>query len=110
APPRTAASIAPLAFPTILPPYGIAVLILLLAAAPGWGHAAAIFAVFIGVLLVDLLAMTFSRQIVGAVGEASLRIVGTILGVLQLALAVQMVQAALVLLRVLPPFPATLPG
>jgi multiple antibiotic resistance protein len=90
----------PLAFPTIITPYGTAVLILLLAVIDGFQHDAIIVGLFLAVMVLNLLAMLFARQILHLVGPV-LGILGALLGVLQVALAVQMFKAALVLLGVL---------
>lgn len=108
APPLSAA-LSPLAFPAIITPYGLAVLILLLAASPEWAYGAGVLAVFLGVMVLDLLAMLFARQRRGAFGDTAVRIVAALLGVLQIALAVQMILGALILLGVLRPFEAAPP-
>jgi multiple antibiotic resistance protein len=95
-------ALTPLAFPNIITPYGTAVFILLLAASPTRSREIAILAVFLGVMLLDLVAMWLARPILRH-GAAGLAILGSVLGVVQVALAVQLLLAAGRLLGVLPP-------
>jgi multiple antibiotic resistance protein len=79
------------AFPTVVTPYGIAALIALLVNSPDAARTAAILAILIGVMVANLLAMLYARRIMGGVTVLVLQIVGAVLGVLQVALAVQMI-------------------
>jgi multiple antibiotic resistance protein len=79
------------AFPVVVTPYGIAALIALLVNSPDAARTAAILAILIGVMVVNLLAMLYVRRIMGGVIVLALQIVGAVLGVLQVALAVQMI-------------------
>jgi multiple antibiotic resistance protein len=92
----------PLAFPTLITPYGAAALIVLLAASPDRSRDVAILGLFVAVMAVDLLAMWFARPILKQ-GKAVLAILGAVLGILQVALAVQILLAAGQLLGILPP-------
>lgn len=101
-PPATASiylAMSPLAFPNILSPYGIAVLILLLAAAAP-GQSTAIFGVFLAVMVVNLVAMFFARPIL-KYGTSILQVLGAVLGVLQVALAIEMFLLAGRMLKIL---------
>jgi small neutral amino acid transporter SnatA (MarC family) len=80
-----------LAFPTVVTPYGIAVVIALLANSPDAARTAAIVAMLIGVMVLDLLAMLWARRLMGGITIMVLRIFGAVLGVLQLALAVEFI-------------------
>jgi len=80
-----------IAFPTLVTPYGIAALIALLVNSPDAARTASILAILIGVMVVNLLAMLYARRILGGVIVLALVIVGAVLGVLQVALAVQMI-------------------
>jgi len=80
-----------IAFPTLVTPYGIAALIALLVNSPDAPRTASILAILIGVMVVNLLAMLYARRILGGVIVLALVIVGAVLGVLQVALAVQMI-------------------
>jgi multiple antibiotic resistance protein len=86
APPSLRTAISPLTFPVIATPYGIAILILLKVALPqdeGW-----ILSCLGGVMVLNLLAMLFARQIL-RFAAMPLQLIGTILTVLQAALGVQ---------------------
>jgi multiple antibiotic resistance protein len=83
-----------LVFPMVLTPYGIAAVIVLLALSQGPGRTGLIVAALLAVMLLNLLAMAFVRQILGAIGPL-LQAVGAVLGVLQMALAVQVILTAL---------------
>lgn len=79
---------APLAFPTIVTPYGVAALILAVTLRPG--YLPEIFGVTVLVLVLDLLAMLFADIILKAPLVASLLgIVGAVMGLLLVALGVQ---------------------
>ena len=80
-----------LAFPTVVTPYGIAAVIALLVNSPDAARTASILAILIGVMVLNLLAMLYVRRIMGGVTVMALQIFGAVLGVLQVALAVQMI-------------------
>jgi multiple antibiotic resistance protein len=79
------------AFPLVVTPYGIAALIALLVNSPDAARTAAVVAILIAVMVVNLLAMLYVRRIMGGVIVLALQIIGAVLGVLQVALAVQMI-------------------
>ena len=79
------------AFPTVVTPYGIAAVIALLVNSPDAARTAGILAILIGVMVANLLAMLYARRIMGGLFLLALQIVGAVLGVLQVALAVQMI-------------------
>jgi multiple antibiotic resistance protein len=88
-----------LAFPTIVTPYGIAVLIVLVALRPEEVAFARILGVAIFVLLLDLVAMLYAKRILGNnFVAAAFGIVGAVMEVLQVALGVQAMVTALRLL------------
>jgi multiple antibiotic resistance protein len=91
----------PLAFPTILTPYGLAVYILLLAMTHDPYREALISALFLAMMAINLVVMWFSRAIIRR-GGGVLAILGAVLGVLQVALAIQMILTELRLMRILP--------
>jgi multiple antibiotic resistance protein len=74
--------------PKIVTPYGIAAVILLLTLMPE--KMIAIVEILLGIMALDLLAMLFARKILGVVAFP-LQIFGTVMGVLQVALSVQMI-------------------
>jgi multiple antibiotic resistance protein len=98
-PPNMALS--PLAFPTILTPHGIATFILILTVVRDPRRDAIVILLFFVVMAINLLVMRTARTIVRRGGTA-LAILGAVLGVLQVALAVQMMLDSLNELHVLP--------
>lgn len=74
--------------PNILTPYGIAAVILLITLMPDATRS--IVGILIGIMALDFVAMIFARPLLKVLGFA-LQIVGTVMGVLQVALSVQMV-------------------
>jgi multiple antibiotic resistance protein len=86
--PSLRTAISPLTFPVIATPYGIAILILLVVALPE--HQSWILMSLGIIMVLNLLAMLFARQILRFAGMP-LELLGTILTVLQAALGVQMV-------------------
>src|SRR5262249_33273478 len=100
--PARALAMWPLAFPTIVTPYGVAVLIMMVTLRAGnTPIVLQILGVAVGVLVLDLLAMLSADRIVKPPFVASaLGIVGTVLSVLQVALGIQAVVAAVRILRV----------
>lgn len=89
-------------FPTVVTPYGIAALIVVLTNSRAAERTAAILALVLAVMVLNLLTMLYARRIMGGVTVMVLQIVGAVLGVLQLALAVEMIIRALHELGVLP--------
>ena len=88
-------------FPTVVTPYGIAALIVLLANSHDGARTASILAILIGVMVLNLLAMLYARQMMGGVTAMVLPVLGAVLAVLQVALAVEMILRALYELDVL---------
>ncbi|MEQ1545898.1 MarC family protein [Methyloglobulus sp.] len=93
-------ALSPLAFPIIITPYGIAAFILIDAAVPPEQNIE-IYKVFLEVMVLNLVAMLFARPIIKYFSTV-LIILGAVLGVLQVALAVQMILLAFRMLGVLP--------
>jgi multiple antibiotic resistance protein len=94
APPLPAAPMAAalrLAFPTVVTPYGIAAVIALLVNSPDAARTASVVVILIGVMVLNLLAMLYSRRLMGGATVMALQIFGAVLGVLQVALAVQLI-------------------
>jgi multiple antibiotic resistance protein len=79
------------AFPIVATPYGIAAVIALLVNSPDAGRTSAVLAILIAVMVLNLLAMLYARRIMGGAFVLALQIFGAVLGVLQVALAVQMI-------------------
>lgn len=95
--PAAKLAIWPLAFPTIVTPYGVAVLIMMLTLQTDFRMQ--ILGVAVAVLVLDLVAMLGAVRIVTMpfVGTA-LAIVGMVLGILQVALGIQAIVGALPML------------
>lgn len=90
-PPEPMAAALRIAFPMVVTPYGIAALVALLVNSHGAVRTLTILAILIGVMVVNLLAMLHARRIMGGVTALVLYIFGAVLGVLQVALAVQII-------------------
>lgn len=79
-------AISPLAFPHLATPYGIAVLIVLLALSPQ--NTVTILGLALLVMAIDLLIMLFVRPIMRGLG-VPLSLLGVVLSLLQVALSIQ---------------------
>jgi multiple antibiotic resistance protein len=84
-------ALSPLAFPTIVPPFAVGVLILFAAYFPDFSSQWTMLGVAGGILAVDLVAMCFARSILPLIGLPTLQMLGAVFGVLQLSLAIQMI-------------------
>jgi len=82
-------------FPLVVTPYGIAALIVVLANSPDYARTAGVLAILLAVMVLNLLAMLYARRIMGGITVMVLQIAGAVLGVLQVALAVEMILRAL---------------
>src|SRR6266576_4276721 len=87
-----------LLFPVVLTPYGIATVIILLAASSDAQRTETILALLVGVMVLNLLAMLFARRILVGFTMVVLQVLGAVLGVMQVALAIQFVLRGLELL------------
>ncbi len=83
--------------PQIVTPWGIAAVIFILTFAPG--QTLTIVAILIGIMLLDLLAMFVAPKILPYIAFP-LQIVGTVMGVLQVALSIQIIVLGLKLVAV----------
>jgi multiple antibiotic resistance protein len=90
-----------LTFPQVVTPYGIAALIAVLAATQDQTRIVGIYMVLLAVMVINLLAMLFIRQILRGPVLLILQLFGAVLGVLQVGLAVQIIIRALRELHVL---------
>jgi multiple antibiotic resistance protein len=86
--PVPAAALVRLLVPDIVSPWGICAVIFVLTLMPA--QTIPIMGILIGIMALDLLAMLFARQILRYLAFP-LQLVGTVMGVLQVALSVQMV-------------------
>lgn len=89
-------------FPTVVTPYGIAALIAFLAATQVSVPATLIWGILFGVMVLNLIAMLCAHAVMHGVLLLGMRVLGAVLGVLQVALAVQIILLALQKLNVLP--------
>ena len=94
-PPDPMAAAMRITFPIVVTPYGIAALIVVLANSPNAERTAATLLILLAVMVLNLLAMVYSRRIMGGFTVMILQILGAVLGVLQIALAVEMILRAL---------------
>lgn len=84
-------ALSPIAFPTILPPFAVGVLILFGAYFPSMTNQAAMFGMASALLAVDYFAMRNAHKIMATIGFNTLQVLGAVFGVLQLSLAIQMI-------------------
>ncbi len=82
-------------FPTVVTPYGIAALIVVLANSRDAERTGIIFALLGAVMVLNLLTMLYERRIMGGVTVMVLQVIGAVLGVLQVAIAIDMILRAL---------------
>ena len=84
-----------LTFPLVVTPYGIAGLIAVLDLEPAGSKALGVYAILVIVMLSNLLAMLFVREILRGPMLLILQVLGAVLGVLQFALAIQIITRGL---------------
>jgi multiple antibiotic resistance protein len=90
-PSLTRLALSPLAFPNILPPFGVGVLILFAAYFPDIQNQLKMVGLALALLVVDLVAMRYAQQVLRAIGTHTLQLLGAVFGVAQLALAMEMI-------------------
>jgi multiple antibiotic resistance protein len=98
--PTVRSALSPLAFPTIVPPHGIAALVVFLAFTPDPTGRMVIGLIVVGILLADLLVMIFARSLVSVIGTG-LAVAGAVLGIVQVALGLQIIHNSLMALGLL---------
>lgn len=81
----------PLAFPAIVSPKAIGVLIIFVAYFPAMEAKLAVFGVAAAMLVLDYLGMLFAGWFMATVGMVPLLVLGAVFGVLQVALGVEMI-------------------
>ena len=67
---------------------------MLLASSHDGARTASILAILVGVMVLNLLAMLFAHRIMAGAAVVVLQILGAVLGVLQVALAIEMILRA----------------
>ncbi|KKO18242.1 MAG: hypothetical protein DCC43_04545 [Candidatus Brocadia sp.] len=96
-PPTLAMAVSPLSLPTIVTPYGIAILIILMAAAQEKTRQLGIIGILLGIMVLNYLAMLFAHNLLKFVGVViTLQILSSVLGVLQVALGIEIIFQALI--------------
>ena len=93
-------ALTPLAFPTIVTPYGIAALILFLALSPDMESRMGIGAVVLVIMLLNLLVMIATRHIPPILGVL-LSVLGAVLGVIQVAFGLRIIYGSLKMMGVM---------
>jgi len=89
-------AITPLAFPTILPPFGIAIALTLMVVSVALGmDARVVIALLVLVMLLNLVCMLAARPIFKFIRPVTLKILGFTLGVMQFALGIQFILTGL---------------
>ena len=103
-PPELRAAAMPLAYPIIVTPSGVAAVIIYMTLAPDLAAKGVIIALLLAVMLLDLLAMLFAAPILRWLGMP-LMVFGTVLGVVQAALGLNIILITLRALGVIGPLP-----
>jgi multiple antibiotic resistance protein len=80
-----------LTFPLVVTPYGVAALVAVLSASQETWRTQMILGIAAGIMVLNLLAMLSARAVMHGMFAMVLRVVGAVLGVLQVALAVELV-------------------
>ena len=80
----------PLAFPTIVTPYGIAAVIVFLAMCPDLNSKLSVGAIVLGIMVLNLIFMLITRYVFKFLA-AFLAILGAILGIVQVALGLMVI-------------------
>lgn len=99
--PSLSMAVFPISIPTIVTPYGIAILIILMAAAQDTARQIGVIGVLLAIMFLNLLTMLFAHKILKVIGIITLIMLGTVIGVLQVALGVEIILRALTLLGVI---------
>jgi multiple antibiotic resistance protein len=93
-PPTMKLAISPLAFPTIVTPYGIAAVIFFIALTNDVEGKLQIGGVVLGIMLLNLVVMLLTRYIARFLG-LFLQVLGAVLGIIQVALGLQIILISL---------------
>jgi len=89
---------AAIAFPGLFPPIAVVVPLVFAVAFPGMEVKLGILAMGLGIVTLNWLLMRRAKAIIRATGPVPLQLLGAVFGVLQLALALQFIHAAVTLL------------
>lgn len=93
-------ALTPLAFPTIVTPYGIAAVVVFLAISPDQQTRLVVGAILLAIMVLNLGVMIMTRHLRPVMGVA-LQILGAVLGIIQVALGLQIIHRSLGTLGVL---------
>jgi multiple antibiotic resistance protein len=96
-PPSPGIALSPIAFPSIVTPHGVGVLIVFVAYAPEASVKASILGVGLAIMALDLFATLGAQRLMRAIGLVPLTLLGAVFGVLQLALGVEMIASGIAL-------------
>lgn len=99
-PPDVNVALVPLAFPTIVTPYGIAALVVLMAVSADTQSRLLVGGIVVAIMLANLVIMMLARKILPVMGIV-LPILGAVLGVVQVALGLQIINSAVTTMGVL---------
>lgn len=88
-------AIAPIAFPTMIRPHGIGLLIIFVAYFPSFGQKLAILGVALAVMAINLGAMLVAHRVMALIGAVPLMILGSVFSILQVALGIQIMLSGL---------------
>jgi multiple antibiotic resistance protein len=92
--PSLSMALTPLAFPTIVTPYGIAALVVFLTLSPDLKSRLTVGAILLAIMLLNLIVMLMTRHILPVL-NVLLPILGAVLGVVQVALGLQIIISSL---------------
>lgn len=92
--PTMMVAMTPLAFPTIVTPYGIAALVVFMAVSPDLQSRLTIGVILLAIMLLNLGVMLVTRRILPVLGVV-LPILGAVLGIVQVALGLQIINRSL---------------
>lgn len=84
-----------IAVPMLVPPYGMAAIIVLLSSSAAGQRTWWIVGLVVVVMLLNLLAMYFARQVMRTIGPIPLQVLGVIIGIMTVALSIQIMFGAL---------------
>ncbi|WP_373997954.1 MarC family protein [Bdellovibrio bacteriovorus] len=96
--PQTEISPLTVALKMLINPHSVGTLIVLLALSHHWDRTVLVLGLFVANLILDALALKYIRILMGKVGRVIMQILGSVLGVLQAALALTIIHASLMML------------
>ena len=88
-------AVSPIAFPTMIRPYGIGVLIIFVSYFPSLENKLSILSISIAIMVLNLGAMFVSHRVMAAIGTVPLTILGSVFSILQVALGVEILASGL---------------